>query len=77
MPRVYFFVMRRVIRSKNTRQYLRRDGSWTRSADGATNFSSAADAVAAKEHFQLRQVEVVLQMLDASHPRYDMIIPLP
>lgn len=69
--------MRRVIRSKNTRQYLRTDGTWTRCSDKATNFPSAADAVAVKQRYDLRQVEIVLEMLDAPHPRYDLIVPLP
>jgi hypothetical protein len=42
----------------------------------AIDFSSAADAVAAKERYQLGQVEIVLQMLDVPHPRYDLIVPL-
>ena len=69
--------MRRVIRSKGTRQYLGKDGTWTRFSDRATSFSTAADAVAAKTRYQLRQVEIVLEMLDAANPRYDLIVPLP
>jgi hypothetical protein len=68
--------MRRVIRSKRTRQYLRKDGTWTRFSETAKDFSNAADAVTAKERYRLGQVEIVLQMLDAPHPRYDVIVPL-
>jgi hypothetical protein len=69
--------MRRVIRSKSTRQYLLKDGTWTRYSDWATDFSTAADAVAAKRRHHLGQVEIVLEMLDVSNPRYDLIVPLP
>jgi hypothetical protein len=68
--------MRRVIRSKSTRQYLEKDGTWSRYSDRAVHFSNAADAVAAKERYHLSQVEIVLQMLDAPNPRYDLIVPL-
>jgi len=68
--------MRRVIRSKNTMHYLRKDGTWTRRSDMAADFSSAYDAVTTKSRYQLRHVEIVLQMLDAPNPRYDLIVPL-
>jgi hypothetical protein len=57
-------------------QYLCDDGTWTRRSDMAADFSSAYDAVATKQQYQLRQVEIVLQMLDAPNPRYDLIVPL-
>jgi hypothetical protein len=57
-------------------QYLRKDGTWTRRPDMAADFLSAHDAVATKRRYQLRQVEIVLQMLDAPNPRYDLIVPL-
>lgn len=72
----FIFDMCRVIRSKNTRHYLGNDGTWSRCSEAATSFTSAADAVAVKQRYNLRQVEIVLQMLDAPHPRYDLIVPL-
>lgn len=57
-------------------QYLRNDRTWTHRSDMAADFSTAYDAVATKTHYQLSQVEIVLQMLDAPNPRYDLIVPL-
>jgi len=56
--------------------YLDNEGTWTKHAAEAADFADATAAVNAKRTYQLRDVEIVLEMVDAPDPEYDLIVPL-
>ena len=66
--------MKRVIRNKNTRQYLQENGSWGK-PDSALDFDSLSDVVNFVQQRSLTDVELVLMMGDAPSV-YDVILHL-
>lgn len=68
--------MKRVIRSKSTKLYLRKDGSWTNNHAEAADFADTQSAMNMQRQYRLNGVEIVLQMGLAPNPQYDVVLPL-
>lgn len=66
----------RVIRNQATRLYLRDDGNWTAECHEAKPFLNIQAVVSTVQRFQLKKVELVLQIGDNPSPQYDVVFPL-
>ena len=52
--------MKRLIRSKQSKRFLREDGAWLQSSDGATEFPSVKAAQQHCSDRQLQDVEILV-----------------
>ena len=68
--------MKRLVRHRTTRAYLDRNGGWTRDMSRQEHFESIQDILVVQRRFQLRDIEVVLQMGDEPSTEYDIALPL-
>jgi hypothetical protein len=67
--------MKRLIRNKRTGQFLKSEGSWTKASSEAMSYPNVRSVIAAKDQFNLRDVEIVL-MVQEKPSRYDVVLPL-
>jgi len=68
-------VVKRVIRN-HAGSYLKADGTWTNDFWEAEMFSGAATVIAAKQHYQLSAVYLVILLNDEPSPQCDIVLPL-
>jgi hypothetical protein len=71
----FILSVKRVIRNR-TGLYWTEDGSWSSDYQEAWNFAHIADAVAAKQRYQIKEVDLVLLLHDVPTPAYDVILHL-
>ncbi len=69
--------MKRLIRSRATRQYLGRDGHWTSDVAQAAEFPDTETVISLQIRENLRGIEEVLQMGKQPSQLYDVAVPLP
>ena len=68
--------MKRLVRHRTTRAYLAQNGGWTRDTKQLEHFESIQAILAIKRRFQLRDIEVVLQMGEEPSAEYDIALPI-
>lgn len=68
--------MKRLVRHRTTRAYLDRNGGWTRDGNELEHFESIQAILAVQRRFQLRDIEVVLQMGEEPSAEYDVALPI-
>jgi len=68
--------MKRLVRHRMTHAYLLRNGEWTRDKNRLEHFESIQAILALQRQFQLRDIEVVLQMGEEPSPEYDIALPI-
>ena len=68
--------MKRVIRSKGTKLYLRINGTWTPNAEEAADFANTMAVIHAKALFSLEGVEMILQIGATPNELYDIVLSL-
>ena len=67
--------MKRLIRNRQTKEYFRRDGTWTKDTAAAREFLDIRSVMKAEKEHHLQNVELVLLMGDKPS-RYDIVLPL-
>ena len=67
--------MTRLLRNKLTKEYFRRDGTWTKDTAAAREFQDIRSVVKAEQEHQLQNIELVLLMGDQPST-YDVVLPL-
>lgn len=65
--------MRRLIRQRGSRRFLKADGDWTGDSSEAQNFHSIPEAIQACQTYELSDVELYLQF---GHNELDFTVPL-
>ena len=72
----YGFLMKRVIRSRSTGEFVADNSAWTKELRGALMFPDLASAMAFRDGLGLRNVELVLVVGEEPNSIYDVVLPL-